>query len=72
MSPTMHYDHGCDGFRALSRRSAIQAGVFGALGFSLGDMLRLQASDKGAFTQESGQKKAAKALSVIQLHLGGG
>jgi hypothetical protein len=72
MRTTKDYESGCAGFRALSRRSAIQAGVFGALGLSLGDMLRLQASDKGAFTQESGQKKEAKALSVIQLHLGGG
>ena len=28
---------GCDGFRRMSRRQAVQAGVFGALGLSLGD-----------------------------------
>ena len=33
---------GCDGFRRMSRRQAVQAGVFGALGLSLGDMLRLR------------------------------
>ncbi|MCA9120604.1 MAG: DUF1501 domain-containing protein [Planctomycetaceae bacterium] len=63
---------GCEGFRAMSRRRAIQAGVIGALGLSLGDMLRLEAADNQAFTQAAGQKKDAKALSVIQLHLGGG
>ncbi len=63
---------GCTGFRNLSRRQALQAGVFGALGLSLGDMLRLEAVGSDAFTQASGSKKAAKALSVIQLHLPGG
>jgi len=56
----------------LSRRHAIQAGVFGALGLSLSNMLRLQAADNQAFTQGGGEKREAKALSVIQLHLGGG
>ncbi|HVX15242.1 MAG TPA: DUF1501 domain-containing protein [Pirellulales bacterium] len=63
---------GCAGFRSLSRRQALQAGVLGALGLSLGDMLRAEATDNQAFSQASGEKKAAKALSVIQLHLGGG
>lgn len=39
----------------------------------MGDFFRLSAADNGgAFTQEAGTKKEAKALSVIQLHLGGG
>ena len=69
---------GCDGFRRMSRRQAVQAGVFGALGLSLGDMLRLEARAEDAKTQAfsaaagtQGQLPA-KALSVIQLHLGGG
>ncbi|TWT60430.1 DUF1501 domain-containing protein [Rubinisphaera italica] len=63
---------GCTGFRKMSRRDALQAGVFGAMGLSLGDMLRLEAAGSDAFTQASGTKKEAKALSVIQLHLPGG
>jgi hypothetical protein len=35
---------GCEGFRTMtSRRQAVRAGVFGALGLSLGDLLRLEA-----------------------------
>lgn len=62
----------------FSRRKAIQAGVFGALGLSLGDMFRLEAKpadDKNqAFSAASGAQSRIKpkALSVIQLHLGGG
>lgn len=56
----------------MSRRNAIQAGVCGALGLSVGDMLRLKAADSKAFSQSEGERKEAKALSVIQLHLGGG
>ena len=62
----------------MSRRQAVQAGVFGALGLSLGDLLRLEgrAEETGtqAFTAGAGSKGKlpAKALSVIQLHLGGG
>ncbi|MDG2390811.1 MAG: DUF1501 domain-containing protein [Planctomycetaceae bacterium] len=63
---------GCPEFRAMSRRQALQTGMFGALGLSLSDMLRLEAADNNAFTQSAGKKKKAKALSVIQLHLGGG
>jgi hypothetical protein len=62
----------CSGSHSMSRRQALQAGVFGALGLSLGDMLRLEAADNDAFTQARGIRKEAKALSVIQLHLGGG
>tara|TARA_R110002096_G_scaffold26518_25_gene81859 strand:- start:3786 stop:5195 length:1410 start_codon:yes stop_codon:yes gene_type:complete len=67
---------GCAGFRRMSRRHAIQAGTLGGLGLSMGDLFRLQASaaegNSGAFTMEKGKQKDAKALSVIQLHLGGG
>ena len=63
---------GCSGFRRMSRRSAIQTGVCGALGLSVGDMLRLEAADDSAFTQSTETKKEAKALSIIQLHLPGG
>ncbi len=63
---------GCRSFRGLSRRSAIQAGVVSSLGLSLADVLRLQAADNQAFSQAAGQKKEPKALSVIQLNLGGG
>jgi hypothetical protein len=63
---------GCPEFRAMTRRQALQTGMFGALGISLSDMLRLEAADNDAFTQSAGKTKKAKALSVIQLHLGGG
>ncbi|QDV67342.1 hypothetical protein Poly24_10350 [Rosistilla carotiformis] len=55
-----------------SRRKVLQAGVCGALGLSMADMLRMEAAESKAFTQVAGQKREAKALSVIQLHLGGG
>ena len=64
---------GCAGFRGmLSRRQAVQAGVVGALGLSLGDMLRLEARGEDAFTAAGAKQLQPKALSVIQLHLGGG
>jgi hypothetical protein len=63
---------GCAGFRAMPRREAIQAGVLGALGLSMGDLFRLQAADKGAMAMESGKKLKARAQSVIQIHLPGG
>lgn len=69
-SSTKH--KGCAGFRSMSRRGAIQVGALGALGLSMGDLFRLQAADNPAFSRAAGQKKKAKALSVIQLHLGGG
>ncbi|MFP6763584.1 MAG: DUF1501 domain-containing protein [Planctomycetaceae bacterium] len=56
----------------MSRRSAIQTGVCGGLGLSLAEMLRLEAADSSAFTQATGTKKEAQALSIIQLHLPGG
>ena len=71
---------GCQEFRSLmsrvTRRHAVQAGTFGALGLSLGDMLRLEArgeaSNEAFQTTKAGATGPAKALSVIQLHLGGG
>ena len=70
-------DHrGCVGYRTLTRRQAVQAGTFGALGLSLADMLRLEArgeaSTEAFQTTKAGATGPAKALSVIQLHLGGG
>lgn len=56
----------------------MQVGVCGALGITLSDMLRMEARaaepSAQAFTQVAGTKKTrtAKALSVIQLNLGGG
>src|SRR6185369_11102269 len=75
--------YGCADYRRLSRRDALklgamQVGVCGALGLSLADLLRLEARAaepaSQAFTQEAGSKKKlpAKALSVIQVNLGGG
>src|SRR5262245_9398960 len=68
---------GCDGFRRMQRREALAVGVCGALGFSLADLLRLEARAAEpatqAFTQQRGANKPpAKALSVIHLNLGGG
>ncbi len=61
----------------MTRRQAVQAGSFGALGLSLADMLRLEARGEAsteAFqtTKGSSSITPAKAMSVIQLHLGGG
>lgn len=58
--------------RPMTRRSVLQAGVLGGLGLTLADVLRAQGAENQAFTQQAGEKKAARALSVIQLHLGGG
>ncbi len=68
---------GCSGHRAMNRRQALQAGVCGALGLSLADVLRLEARGQESGTQAfsatgSKGKLKAKTLSVIQLHLGGG
>jgi hypothetical protein len=69
---------GCADYRRISRRSALQVGVCGALGLSLADLLRHEARgadpSSSAFTQEagSGKKLVAKAKSVIQINLGGG
>ena len=72
---------GCHEFRSLmarmTRRQAVQAGTFGALGLSLAEMLRLEAGGEAsteAFQTTKGASSIApaKAMSVIQLHLGGG
>ena len=55
----------------MPRRQAIQAGVLGALGLSMGDLFHLQAADKAAKTTGPAKKLQARALSVIQLHLPG-
>jgi hypothetical protein len=75
MNPQNFHSSGCAGFRAIPRRQAIQAGVLGALGLSMGDLFRLQAADaadKAAMTMDAGKKLKARALSVIQIHLPGG
>jgi hypothetical protein len=72
MNSSKSHPFGCSGFRAMPRRQAIQAGVLGALGLSMGDLFRLQAADKAAMTMEPGKKIKARAQSVIQIHLGGG
>lgn len=72
MNSTPSHHLGCSGFRAMPRRQAIQAGVLGALGLSMGDLFRLQAADKAAMTMDPGKKLKARAQSVIQIHLGGG
>ena len=60
----------------MSRRNAITVGSLSALGLSLGDLFRMQASAEDgkseAFAATKGQSKQAKATSVIQIHLPGG
>ncbi|MBU6302517.1 MAG: DUF1501 domain-containing protein, partial [Verrucomicrobia bacterium] len=72
--PNRKFAAGCSGFRSMPRRDALQAGVLGALGLSMGDLFRLQAADqdKAAMTMEAGGKIKARAKSVIQIHLPGG
>ena len=65
-------EEGCSGFRALSRRQFFHAGALGALGLSMGDLFRAQAGDRKGAIQGATPQKSPKALSVIQLHLGGG
>lgn len=67
--------NGCAGFRKLTRRQAVQAGVCGALGLTLSDLMRVEAraQEAQAFSAVASKEKLkAKTLSVIQLHLGGG
>ena len=65
---------GCVGFRRMSRRRSLQVGICGALGVSLADILRIEgrADDRAFSSTQSKARLNAKALSVIQLHLGGG
>ena len=71
MHPSTSDHFGCSGFRAMPRRQAIQAGVLGALGLSMGDLFRLQAADKDPKAPSPGKKLQARALGVIQIHLPG-
>ena len=69
--------HGCDGFRAIPRRAALQVGSFGALGLSLGDFFRIRAArgeaSTDAYSTVAGQGKLPEKIkAVIQLTLGGG
>ena len=50
----------------LNRRNALQVGFCGALGLSLGDLLKVQARS------DDSKHPAPKAQSVIHLYLGGG
>jgi hypothetical protein len=66
---------GCAGFRRMSRRSALSAGSFGALGLSLADYLSLrsargEASVAGGAAGQRGLPERIK--SVIQINLPGG
>lgn len=75
---TVTQRRGCDGFRRVTRRSALQVGVCGALGLSLADLLRLEARAaepaSPAFSKQGGEasKLQAKAQSIIHINLGGG
>lgn len=67
MTRSLETPYGCAGYRAsLNRRQALQVGVCGAFGLSLGDFFRRRA--EAAATG----KPEPKAQSVIQLHLPGG
>ena len=57
---------GCSGFRAMPRRRAIQAGVLGALGLSMGDLFRLQAADKVGMTSERVRQLEVSALEKLR------
>lgn len=70
---------GCASFReTLSRRSAIRVGSLGTLGFSLADMLRLEARGESTGNQAYAAERGSASLpparikSVIQLYLPGG
>ncbi len=68
---------GCAGYRAMSRRQVLQVGVCGALGLSLGELLRLEARGEDAASHADSApspkgKRPTRALSVIQLNLPGG
>ena len=66
----MNYRNGsCAGFskgQVMSRREAMRVGSLGALGLSLGQVLKLEAAQKNFLTKEG------TAKSVIQIVLGGG
>ena len=56
----------------MPRRQAIQAGVLGALGLSMGDLFRMQAAETSAAKMQAGKQIKPRALSVIEIHLPGG
>ena len=66
---------GCPGFRRVSRRAALRAGSFSALGLSLGDFLSLQAA-RGEASITGGaaglEGLPQRIKSVIQINLPGG
>jgi hypothetical protein len=66
---------GCSGFRRISRRAALRAGSFGALGLSLADFLSLQAA-RGEASITGGaaglEGLPQRIKSVIQINLPGG
>lgn len=72
MKSSAHQSQGCSGYRAMPRRQVLQAGVLGALGLSMADMLRLQAQDKSSMSIAAGKKIEPRAMSVIQINLPGG
>jgi hypothetical protein len=72
MNPFHAHHIGCSGFRAMPRRQAIQAGVLGALGLSMGDLFRMQAAENSAAKMQAGKQITPRARSVIQIHLPGG
>ena len=59
----------CDGF---SRREFLRVGGAGIFGFSLGDILRLQAQSASAATERKSVPGWGKAKSVIMIFLQGG
>ena len=66
---------GCDGFRAIPRRAALQVGSLGAFGLSLADFFRIRAArgeaSTDAYSTAAGQGKLPEKIkSVIQLNLG--
>jgi hypothetical protein len=66
---------GCRGFRRMSRRAALRAGSFGALGLSLADFLSLQAArgESSITGGAAGMKGLPQRIkSVIQINLPGG
>lgn len=70
---------GCEGFRRMPRRAALQVGSLGTLGLSLGDFFRLRAargeaaSSTAAYSAQAAKGKLPERIkSVIQLNLGGG
>jgi hypothetical protein len=68
---------GCPGFRrasAIHRRAALRAGLFGGLGLSLADYLRLEARGETSITGGAAGVKGLpqRIKSVIQINLPGG